>query len=310
MIDLAYEPLPSFSAAPPRKLDLFQMQIRIIKSSFDTGQYEIRMGRGPGRILDGGAVARLQALGHEVRVVNVDPKPAFPAEVSTAFAVMAGVAEEVRRAMAGGDFPIVLAGNCNTTVGAVSGLAPRQAGVVWFDGHADFETPETTTSGFVDGMGLAVLTGRCWQSLAASVPGFAPLPEKNVILAGASDFGPSERESLRNSEIVYLSDTVLAAPDKSGRLRSALADLAERVSGIHLHIDLDVHDPRLARANQFRPPGGLAPERLQAVIKEVVEVVPILSVAITAYDPDVDPDGVTLQSCLTLLEIVAGRLTS
>ena len=284
------------------------MQIRIIKSSFDTGQHDIRMGRGPGRILDAGAVARLQALGHEVRVVNVDPKPAFPAEVSTAFAVMAGVAEEVRQAMAGGEFPIVLAGNCNTTVGAVSGLSPRQAGVVWFDGHADFETPETTTSGFVDGMGLAILTGRCWQSLAANVPGFAPLPDKNVILAGASDIGASEWESLQSSEIVYLSDTVLTAPGKSAPLLSALADLAKRVSGIHLHIDLDVHDPRIARANQFRPPGGLAPERLQAVIKDIVEAAPILSVAITAYDPDVDTDEVTLNSCLALLEIVAGRL--
>ena len=283
------------------------MQIRIVKSSFDTGQYEIRMGRGPGRILDAGAVARLQALGHEVRVVNIDPKPAFPAEVSTAFAIMTGVAEEVRSAVAGGEFPIVLAGNCNTTVGAVSGLSPRRAGVVWFDGHADFETPETTTSGFVDGMGLAVLTGRCWRTLAASVPGFAPLPEKNVILAGASDIGAREWESLQNSEIVYLSDTVLAAPDKSDHLRSALADLAERVSGIHLHIDLDVHDPRIARANQFRPPGGLAPERLQAVIKEIVEAAPVLSVAITAYDPDVDSDDVTLKSCLALLEIVSGR---
>lgn len=288
------------------------MQIRIIKSSFDTGQHEIRRGRGPGRILDAGAVARLQALGHAVHVVNIDPKPTFPAEVSTAFAVMAGVAEEVRRALAGGELPIVLAGNCNTTVGVVSGLSPRQAGVVWFDGHADFETPETTTSGFVDGMGLAILTGRCWQSLAASIPGFAPLPERNVILAGASDIDASERESLQNSEIVYLSDTVLAAPGKSGPLLSALADLAKRVSGIHLHIDLDVHDPRLARANHYCPPGGLTPERLGEVIREIVETVPVLSAAITAYDPDVDPQGITLESSLSLLETIAsgGRVSA
>jgi len=284
------------------------MQIRFIKVPYDTAQYEKRMGRGPGRILEAGAVARLQALGHEVEVRSVDPRPPFPAEVETAFAVMSGVAEEVRSALAEARFPIVLAGNCNTTVGAVSGLGPCRAGVVWFDGHADFETPETTTSGFIDGMGLAILTGQCWQGLARTIPGFAPVPGSDVILAGSSDVEPHERERIDASGVTYLSDRALNGGDGGSRLEAALDRMSERVEGIHLHIDLDVHDPKVARANHFRPPGGLTPARLRELTGRIVARVPVLSAAITAYDPEVDPAGVTLASCLTLLEtLVACR---
>ena len=71
-------------------------------------------------------------------------------------------------------FPLVLAGNCNAAVGVVAGLGPGAA-VLWCDAHADFNTPETTTGGFLDGMGLATVTGRCWTSMAARVPGFVPV---------------------------------------------------------------------------------------------------------------------------------------
>jgi arginase len=213
----------------------------------------------------------------------------------------------VRSAVADAQFPIVLAGNCNTTVGAVSGLSAQRAGVLWFDGHADLETPETTTSGFVDGMGLAILTGHCWQRLAENVPGFAAVPARHVILAGASDIESHEYALLEKSGIGYLSDAVLNGPDGEHRLGDALDRLRERVDGIHLHIDLDVHDPRIARANHFRPPGGLSPDRLHRMVGLVVRRIPVLAASITAYDPEVDPEGVTLRSCLDLLDTIAAQ---
>lgn len=266
------------------------------------------MGRGPGRILDAGVVQRLRALGHEVEVRCMTPKVPFPAEVETAFAVMVRVAEEVRDACAGAEFPLVLAGNCNTTVGTVSGLMPRRVGCVWFDGHADFETPETTASGFIDGMGLAILTGHCWKQLANDIPGFAAIPGRDVILAGSSDVEPHEHDLLEQAGVPYLSDSALKGPHGGRQLREALDRLGHGVEGIHLHIDLDVHDPKIAQANHFRPPGGLTPERLHEMIELVVSRIPVLAAAITAYDPEVDPDGITLKSCLTLVETIAARV--
>jgi arginase len=87
--------------------------------------------------------------------VDVVPEADPPAEVAVAFELDRLVSEQVCEAVAEGEFPLVLSGNCNTSIGTLAGVGPEGLGVVWFDAHADFNTPETTTTGFMDGMGLA-----------------------------------------------------------------------------------------------------------------------------------------------------------
>lgn len=283
------------------------MKVRLIQAPYDTALYQTRMGQGPGCFLKSGAVELLRALGHEVNVGTVDPHPELPAEVATSFAVMHGVADEVRQACASNAFPLVLAGNCNTSVGTVSGLAPRRIGVVWFDAHADFNTPESSSTGFIDGMGLAIVTGHCWRPLAESISGYAPVPEENIILAGARDLDDLEWARLSESKIAYLSDRDINDETMEQSLGAALDRLAARVDGIYLHVDLDVQDARVAPANQFRPPGGLTPARLRDAIAFIVGRVPVVAAYVGSYDPDVDPDGVTLRSGLGLMETIVSN---
>lgn len=263
------------------------------------------MGQGPGEFLNNGLIDRLEALGHEVTVATVDPHPGFPAEVATSFAVMRGIADEVRTALDADTFPYILAGNCNTSVGTVSGLAPRDVGVVWFDAHGDFNTPETSTSGFIDGMGLAMLAGHCWQPLATAIPGYAPVPEDNVILVGARDFDDLEWERVSKSAMTYLSDQDINNGVLETRLGDPLDRLAARVDGVYLHLDLDVHDATVAPANHFRPPGGLSPERLQSAVAFIAARIPVLAAYIGSYDPDADPTHATLQSGMALMETIS-----
>jgi len=284
------------------------MQVRIIQSAYDTAHYNRRMGRGPGSFLKCGLAARLAGQGHEISVVEVDPKPEFPAELATGFAVMSAISEEVRGAQAEGAFPLVLAGNCNSAVGTVSGMAPRRTGVLWFDAHADFNTPETSGSGFLDGMGLSILAGHCWRPLAEQIPGYAPVPEENILLLGARDVDPLEKRRLSSSQITWLPDGILKGDPAASGLNDALDSLAERVDAVYLHVDLDVHDPLLAPANQFRPPGGLSPDRLREIIAIATERLPVAAAYFGAYDPEVDPEGKTRQSGMCLMEtVLAGR---
>ncbi len=282
--------------------------IRLISVPYDTARREVRMGQGPGCFPTHGVAERLNALGHDVATTSIDVRSEFPAEVATAFEVMRLVADEVRHAVARREFPVILAGNCNTSVGTVSGLSPHRTGVVWFDGHADFETPESSSSGFIDGMGLAILTGHCWRTIAQSINGYRPVPEKHVILVGASDIDPLERSRLGQSQITYLSDEVLNSDDGDRMLGTALDQIGIEVDGIYLHVDLDVHDPRIARANHFRPPGGLTPQRLREAIRTTRNHSNILAASVNAYDPSVDPAGVTLESGLAIIETIAARL--
>src|SRR5215212_10088051 len=139
------------------------MNVSIIAVPFDSGQRDARMGRGPAALLGAGLAAQLERTGATVTVTFVDlPPSTFCSEITAAFALQSEVARHVASARAEGAFPIVLAGNCNTAVGTVSGmLAARDVMpvVCWFDAHADFNTPETTTSGFLDGMAVSMLTG-------------------------------------------------------------------------------------------------------------------------------------------------------
>src|SRR5213076_1024078 len=140
---------------------------------------------------------------------------------ASALEIQRWLATSVAAARRGGAFPIVLAGNCMASVGVFAGLRARSRkvpAVCWFDAHADFNTPETTESGFLDGMALATLTGRCWQSLTKSVPDFRPIPESQVLLFGTRNVVTFERKALEASEIHWLK-SLGDAPFASEKLR-------------------------------------------------------------------------------------------
>ena len=131
------------------------------------------MGAGPERLMESGLIERLEQAGHEVVPCSVClPSQTFMPEVQAAFELDRRLATCVAEAVAAGALPVILSGNCITSVGTVAGIGEPDLGVVWLDAHGDFNTPETTLGGFLDGMALATLTGRCWTSLAATVPGF------------------------------------------------------------------------------------------------------------------------------------------
>src|SRR5262245_38510016 len=114
---------------------------------YDSGFRDARMGRGP--------AALLPAMPSRCEVEEITPGGGFLGEVAMAFALAGQLADRVRAALAAERFPVVLSGNClPAALGTLAGLGPG-VGVAWLDAHGDFHTPETTQSGFVDGMALA-----------------------------------------------------------------------------------------------------------------------------------------------------------
>lgn len=245
--------------------------------------------------------------GREARAEVLHPDDAPLVEVATAFELDSLVSESVRQAVSGGEFPLVLSGNCNTSVGTLAGANPEEGlGIVWFDGHADFNTPETTKTGFSDNMGLAIAVGHCWESMAADVPGFRPVVEENVVLAGAREIETAERKLLAASDV-----TVVGADSiRREGLRvfeEALDGLKARVGRVYVHLDLDVLDPEEAgRANEFAPEDGLGAEDLEAAIEAVRQRFIIVAAGIASYDPAFDGDVRVLQTALACTQ----RLTS
>ena len=217
------------------------------------------MGAGPLRL-----VQHLQVDAEEIA-----PASSYPQEVRTSFELYRALAARLADV---DDFPIVFSGHCGAAIGAMAGLGADA--ILWFDAHGDYNTPDTTDTGYLDGMCLAVATGRCWHNLARSIPGFTPLDPRKIVHVGARDWSPGEREAL-------VADGARLGPD--------FENLDAR--RMLIHVDLDVIDARHGRANHYACEGGPSPDAVLAVIDEARARYPIAGLVIASYDPSCDGDG-------------------
>jgi arginase len=248
------------------------------------------MGAGPLELLGPGALpARLGDAGHDVEVVEIDDLDERN-EVGRVFELSRELARAVEAARTADRLPLLVAGNCHVCLGALGGLNSSRAGVVWLDAHPDFHTPETTDSGFLDGMGLAMATGACWRTLANSIPGFHPVEERATLLVGVRDVDPAERERLESGEIEVIEGGGGPGTVAVADVERAIEDVAGQVDGVYLHLDFDSLDPGLGRANEFAAAGGLGIDDLRAVVSTVARRTTIGAISFTAYDPGADPE--------------------
>lgn len=291
------------------------MEVVLVQVPYDSGQYATRMGRGPVRLLEAGLDGELEADGHKVRRVVASLPDGFLAEVGAAAALFHQVRGAVAEALEAGHFPLVLAGNCNlAALGTVAGLAgpgPAPPSVVWLDAHGDFNTPDTSPSGFFDGMALSILTGGSWPALARSLDGFSTVPEENVLLVGARDLDEAEAALLEASAVGQIGvGDLRAGPSVAEVLAPFLADLAARSDRTYLHLDLDVLDPEEARANAYAAPGGLRVDEVVELIGAVADTLPVAAAAISSFDPTADPDDRATAAARRLARTVVGAANS
>jgi arginase len=247
--------------------------VRLIQVPYYLGREHANLSRGPSKLAD--------AIDGDSIVIQPPRPNVLPNEVAESFSVIRAVASAVRETVQEGRFPLVLAVNCFTSLGTVAGLG-RPVGVVWFDAHGDFHTPDTTTSGFLDGMGLAMLLGDGWRELRNTVEGLRPVPAEHALLVGARDIDPTEQ------------DRVAASPLRRAdpkTLDDALEELSHVVDAVYVHLDLDVIDPSVARANELSVESGFNAEELERALAEISSRFEIAAAAMTAYDPSVDGEG-------------------
>jgi arginase len=275
------------------------LNVQVITAPYDSGYRHWRMGRGPAHILEHGL--RDALLQHGYALASTDLKVDFVTENAAAFGVCRALSEGVRAARQAQAFPLLLTGNCGSALGTVAGLGIEKTGIVWFDAHGEFNTPDTTRSGFLDGMGLATITGRCWQGLASTVPGFSPMPDNHIVLVGARELDPEERLLLENSSIGYVSAAQVRDLGVQDALAPHLERLRQGVEQVYVHLDLDVLDPTEAQANAFPTPGGLTVAEVKQAIEAVKAQFRIAAGGLASYDPSCDSDNRALNASLELL---------
>ena len=156
------------------------MRVSLIAVPYDLGRADVGSGRGPAAYLKAGAAETLRARGHEVEIVTVKREAPFTDELKAVLDVDEAVAVAVDEAVFGDALPLVVAGNCNVTLGVRAGLqraGDGDAALVWLDAHGDFNTPATTETGYLDGMPLAMLCGRAYRDAVERELEAEPLAE-------------------------------------------------------------------------------------------------------------------------------------
>ena len=281
--------------------------IQIILVPYDSGNRSLRMGRGPEHLLENGLPQALQAEGHEVSVDTIEAPTEFRAEVQTQFALYRALAMKVDTAKQNGQFPLVLSGNCGATVGVIAGARTKRLGVIWFDAHGEFNTPETTTTGFLDGMGLAIATGQAWKRLALSIPGFRPLPGANILHIGGRDFDSGEREMLEQAGATVLDAASIQQTGMRAALDSVMPEFLRNVDEAHIHLDLDALDQSVTPANEWLPEGGIGVAQVSEAIRYVKENLKVTSATVASFDPHYDTYGKTLQASLKLIQQILAQ---
>jgi arginase len=277
------------------------MDIQLLLVPYDSGIRGARMGAGPERLLETGLERTLRENGHSVHTKVAELSPdSWHAEIQTSFELMRMLAGAVREAREAGRFPIVLAGNCNTAVGTLAGLGADSTGVAWFDAHGDFNTPETTRSGFLDGTAVAIITGRCWTQLAATIPGFAPIADERVCLIGTRDLDSLEGALLDESRVEVIEPRHLRSA-----LPRTLKRISEHVDSIYVHLDLDVLDSAVAAANSYALAGGLTLEDLDHALSQIAGEFRIAGITLSAYDPAIDTSDQAAQAAIRLISTAA-----
>lgn len=280
------------------------MNVNVLQIPYDSGNRSLRMGRGPEHLVENGLPQVLQEEGHEVSVETIEAPTEFRAEVQTQFALYRSLAIKVEAAKQNSQFPLVLSGNCGATVGVIAGARTRRLGVIWFDAHGEFNTPETTTSGFLDGMGLAIVTGNCWKKLALSLPGFQQLPGANILHIGGRDFDSGEREGLEQEGATVLDATSVQQTGMRAGLDSVMPAFLHNVEETHVHIDLDALNPKETPANGWLTEGGLSVEDLSEAIRYIKQNLKITSATVASFDPYYDTHGKMLEASFKFIQLI------
>jgi arginase len=275
---------------------------------------------GPWALRERGLIGRLKLLGHSVEdlgdipgvhearfagphAVNVNNLPNIVQVNRHTHACVLGTRRKTPDA-----FLLVVGGDHSLAIGTLAGLSDAcgRLGVLWFDAHADFNTPLTSPSGNAHGMSLAVACGRGAAALRAIADRDPMVDEGDVHLYGCRDLDAGEREALGRSRLRVLATVELRA---RGVVQAAVAAgrrLAAMCDHVHLSFDFDVLDPSVAPGCGIPVPDGLSAEEAGALLEALGRAKLVRSAEFVEYNPELDRDGRAADVALGLISALFG----
>ncbi|PLR80716.1 arginase [Bacillus sp. V33-4] len=293
-------------------------KISIIGMPMDLGQMRRGVDMGPSAMRYAGINEKLKNLNIEVDDLGDIPvgRPEVVIRPDTNLRNLELVAEkneklaaEVDKVIEAGSFPLVLGGDHSITIGTLAGVAKHydNLGVIWYDAHGDLNTGETSPSGNIHGMPLAVSLG-IGHEMLTQIGGYSPkIKAENIVIIGARSLDEGERALIKANGIkVYTMHEI----DRLGMTRimeEAIAYLKDRTDGVHLSLDLDGLDPADAPGVGTPVIGGISYRESHLAMEMLEEAKLITSAEFVEVNPILDDKNKTATVAVALMGSLFGE---
>ena len=296
--------------------------IEIIGAPVDLGQARRGVDMGPSAIRVADLEPSLEALGRVVTDCgDIDVRIPETLEIgsltlrykSAILSACDTLRAEVERSLSAGRMPLILGGDHSISIGSIAGVSNhfhRQGagvGVIWLDAHGDSNTPETTPSGNIHGMSLAISMGFGDPELR-DLGGRSPKVDPGrVVLIGVRDLDSGERETLRSSgATVY---TIREVDERGMRdiVNEAIRIAGDGTAGIHVSFDLDVIDPEDAPGVGTAIAGGITYREAHLAMEILAESGRVVSVDLVEVNPVLDTRNQTARLAVELTQSLLGK---
>ncbi|MGI9203545.1 MAG: arginase family protein [Woeseiaceae bacterium] len=219
----------------------------------------------------------------------------------------ANFADVVREGLQDDMITVGLEANCNDLLGMLSGLKydsdgnARKVGLVFYDSHGDFNVPETTLSGMLGGMPVAIAAGHALHNIRKTTGLVEPLPMNHIMWGGVRDLDPLEADRFREHEVRQVS--VEDIRQISENFRRQFDQMASEVDVVYVHVDMDVLEPDEVPGHGLTVPDGPSSKALAAAIGVMFENPKTVALGIASTPSfNADPDGRSRQAALNLIE--------
>jgi arginase len=169
---------------------------------------------------------------------------------------------------------------------------PLRVGLVWIDAHGDYNTPETTLSGMLGGMPVAIAAGDALHRMREQARLDTPLPKSHIVMVGVRDTDPLEQERIERDGIAQISTADVR--ELSANLRRQMARLTDISDVVYVHVDLDVLDPAEVSGHPLTVPGGPTGAELGEAIRVMFGYPKTAALGIASYPHEHDPGELTL----------------
>ena len=277
--------------------------VHIIGFPMDLGSGRRGVDMGPSALRIAGLTEKIQSLGYsvidegDIPVANQETCEIYSEKLKFLPAIKQAnelLAQKVESVLDNNGFPLIIGGDHAMGIGTIAGISGhckkhgKTLGVLWIDAHADMNTPETTPSGNIHGMPLAVSMGYGSKELVDLHYTGQKIKPEHLVIIGARSIDPGERDFIRE---VGVTTHTMVSIDKNGMydiVMRTLERMRSTVDHLHISFDLDSVDPSVAKGVGTPVPGGLSYREAHLLMEMAAESGLVSSFEVSEVNPILD----------------------